>query len=95
MPKLAGTLAGHSDGVECVAFVGAGMAASGGLDGNAVVWDLASMAPRGPPCSHPAGVLRVLPTPDAVLLWTACVDGAVRGTVGRAPMFSGGWLGPI
>jgi len=54
--KCKGTLAGHTDSVECVAFAppspGLQLAATGSMDGTVIIWDTNTMQQR---CSLPHG----------------------------------------
>lgn len=64
--------------VECVGFSSKfAFAASGGMDGRLIVWDLTSMVARSE-LSHPAGVTRLAWHPEECRVWTACADGMVR-----------------
>ncbi|KAL6776180.1 hypothetical protein ACKKBG_A20155 [Auxenochlorella protothecoides x Auxenochlorella symbiontica] len=81
---------GHEDqgeraGVEAVAWVPAlpGAAASAALDGALVFWDLATATPRAI-CQHPAGITRLAVHPSEPLVFTACMDGAVRAWDARS-----------
>ena len=64
---------GHQGAVTCLALdADVGLAASGGEDGVARIWDLASAAPRAPFMRHPAGPVRsVALSPDGRWLASA------------------------
>lgn len=75
--KSIGRMEKHTDSVEAVAFVaGLPLLASCGLDGSAVVWDIATRAPRCT-CEHKAGVTCMDVQPGGYLLATGCLDGSV------------------
>ena len=73
-----GALAAHEDSVEGVAFVnGASLIATGGVDGQLVLWDAATLAQRIA-CAHPDGVTSLATHPTQPLVLTSCLDGVVR-----------------
>lgn len=76
--KVLGTLAAHTETIECVGLSGDfPFGASGGIDGKAVVWDLNALAPR---CqlAHDGAVSALRWVPNTACLYTTSVDGAVR-----------------
>lgn len=76
--KVAAKLQGHADGVEAVGLCGTlPLAASGGLDGKAFVWDLHTLQPRYA-LEHGAAVIKLLWHPAQPYLLTAALDGRVR-----------------
>ena len=76
--KVAAKLQGHADGVEAVRLCGTlPLAASGGLDGKAFVWDLHTLQPRYA-LEHGAAVIKLLWHPAQPYLLTAALDGRVR-----------------
>ena len=78
--KVLGSLDKHIDGssVEDIVYlVGDGIAASAGMDGNLVVWDLASLSVRVE-CQHPEGITRLLAGPSNHMLVSGSLDGVVR-----------------
>jgi ribosome assembly protein SQT1 len=69
---------GHKDSIESVGFcLQLPFCATGSLDGTAIVWDIKNRQQR---CklSHDAGVVKVKWHPTEPLLFTACIDGAMR-----------------
>ncbi|GAB4816441.1 hypothetical protein N2152v2_003487 [Parachlorella kessleri] len=78
--KVISTLNGHEEGssVEAVAFSRhLPLAVSAGLDGKLIVWDVATASARAT-CQHPEGVTRLALHPSQPLVFTGCLDGAVR-----------------
>jgi WD40 repeat protein len=78
--KVLGSLDRHVDGlsVEGIVYLPGGqLVASAGMDGNLVVWDLASCSPRVE-CQHPDGITRVVAHPTNHMLITGGLDGVVR-----------------
>ena len=70
---------GHEDSVETVGFSSnLPLAASAGVDGKLLVWDLNALCQRGSPCTHPDAVTRMAWHPQQPLVVTACLDGIVR-----------------
>lgn len=78
--KVLGSLDKHVDGFsveDIVYLVEDGIAASAGMDGNLVVWDLASLSIRLD-CPHPEGITKLLAHPSNHLLISGSLDGVVR-----------------
>jgi WD40 repeat protein len=78
--KVLGSLDKHMDGssVESIVYLpDPVMAASAGMDGNLVVWDMASLSVRVE-CLHPEGITKVLAHPTNHMLISGCLDGIVR-----------------
>jgi len=76
--KLVGTLLGHRESVECVAFSATTpFSITGSMDGTMNIWDLNTLQARSA-CEHGAGVTRVVPHPTRPLIATGSVDGVVR-----------------
>jgi len=76
--KVLGTLASHTETVECVGMSGDfPFAASGSLDNKLVVWDLNTLQPR---CTlqHPKAVSQMRWIPSTACVYSSCIDGAVR-----------------
>jgi WD40 repeat protein len=77
--RLAYTLAGHTEGVHCVAFSPDGkLLATASLDGTSRVWDPATGHCLHTLRGHNLTVLRVAFSPDGKLLATASLDGTSR-----------------
>eukprot|EP00891_Asterochloris_glomerata_P000841 jgi/Astpho2/841/e_gw1.00016.344.1_t len=76
--RILGTLTGHQDSVEAVALSSVlPLSATGSIDGKLMIWDNASLSVRGT-CPHPEAVVDVRCHPTKALVFTACLDGAVR-----------------
>jgi ribosome assembly protein SQT1 len=70
---------GHEESVETLGFSKhLPLAASAGVDGRLLVWDLNTLSQRSAPCVHPEAVTRMCWHPLQPLVVTACMDGAVR-----------------
>ena len=54
------------------------LAASAGVDGKLLVWDLNALCQRGSPGVHPDAVTSMAWHPAQPLVVTACLDGVVR-----------------
>jgi WD40 repeat protein len=84
--KVLGSMDKHLDGssVEDIVYIlEDGIAASAGMDGNLVVWDLASLSVRVE-CPHPEGITKLLAHPNNHLLISGGLDGIVRCWDARA-----------
>jgi len=78
--KVLGSLEKHQDGssIEGILFLPSmGAAASGGMDGSLVVWDLSCFSPRLE-CLHPEGITKVIAHPTGTQMISGCTDGVVR-----------------
>ena len=81
--RVLGSLDKHIDGssVEKILYLPGGgasqLVASAGMDGNLVVWDLATCSPRAE-CQHPEGITCLLAHPTNHMLITGALDGVVR-----------------
>ncbi len=70
--------AGHENSVEAIGFSHhLPLAASAGVDGNLLIWDLATLSQRGQGV-HPDVITRMAWHPTQPLVFTACLDGMVR-----------------
>ncbi|KAH9299850.1 hypothetical protein KI387_031532, partial [Taxus chinensis] len=75
---VVGSLIGHSGSVECVGFSPSlTWVATGGMDGNLMVWELQSFSLRCT-CQHEACVIRFLWSSSSQHIITGCLDGNVR-----------------
>jgi angio-associated migratory cell protein len=78
--RVINSLTGHEEdaSLEAVAFLpGLPLAATAGLDGKLIVWDVASATSRVV-CQHPEGIVRMICHHSQPLILTGCIDGAVR-----------------
>ncbi|KAK1323674.1 hypothetical protein QJS10_CPA02g01496 [Acorus calamus] len=76
--KVINSLAAHTDSVECIGLSPSRpWAATGGMDGKLIIWDLQHSSPRGT-CNHDEGVSCLLWLGTTNYVVTGCVDGKVR-----------------
>ena len=78
--RIMTTLKGHDEetSIEAVLFIPSlSLAATGGLDGKLIVWDIPTSTPRVV-CEHPDGVTRMIAHPSEPIIFTGCIDGVVR-----------------
>ena len=78
--RVVNALVGHDEdtSIESVVMVsGLPLAATGGMDGKVIVWDLATGIARAT-CQHLEGVSRVIAHPTQPLIFSCCMDGVVR-----------------
>lgn len=76
--KVLGTFVGHTDSVEAVALSSVlPVAATASIDGKLLIWDNATLSVRGT-CEHPEAVVALQCHPSQPLIFTGCLDGAVR-----------------
>lgn len=76
--KVLGTFVGHTDSVEAVALSCVlPVAATASIDGKLLIWDNATLSVRGT-CEHPEAVVALQCHPSQPLIYTGCLDGAVR-----------------
>lgn len=78
--RIITTLKGHDEdsSIESVLFLPKlSLAATGGMDGKLIVWDVPSSTPRVV-CEHPEGITRMICHPLEPIVFTGCIDGIVR-----------------
>ncbi|MEW5307991.1 MAG: hypothetical protein WDW36_010356 [Sanguina aurantia] len=77
--RVVGTLVGHEESVEAVGFSPhvPQLAASAGVDGKLIIWDLNTLTERGV-CQHPDVITGMTWHPTLPHVFTACLDGMVR-----------------
>lgn len=76
--KVVGALNGHSKSIECVALARSlPLAATGGMDGKLIIWDLQTLTPRIT-CEHEEGIIRLIWSESSGMVLTGCLDGMIR-----------------
>jgi WD40 repeat protein len=76
--RITGTLAGHTKSVETVGLSSMlPLAATGGMDGKLIIWDLQSLTLRST-CEHEDGVVKMIWPSSSHLIYTGCLDAKVR-----------------
>ena len=82
--KLLATLPGHDLSIESAGFCDAlQLAASAGMDGKLIIWDLGSLAQRHS-CMHPAGVIEMRWLKESPMLLSCAVSRELRLWDGRS-----------
>ena len=76
--KVLGTLAGHTETLECVGLSGDfPFGASGAIDNKLIVWDLNTLQPRNT-LPHDRAVSQLRWIPNTACVYSSSIDGAVR-----------------